>query len=805
MSDSLTTNSSKPQPRSDSQPKQPGESMSSNTGRMGANSLHNLEQNTLSETQYHIKNMCASTSGTGLRVRLHTATPTEARETTALRDMELSLDDAGPAEGEFEGWGSLSYLYLDHVSDAERTDCVHRESNEPNNSNELSPTNNSDELENTPNPSNAPVPSRCNQSNQSSHILRGSPTGPRTEASTPKIGVWAATAIAANDIVGSVLYTIGVVTVVAGKLAPVCLLLVSVTLFFPFSQIIRQVGSRIPLNGGVYSCMFLTSTKGMAAVAACCSILDYISTATVSASSAASYFYFEFGFLNVYWSSVGLLAIFGLLAMMGARESSSVSIAILCTHMVTMLLVAIACFHQFRTSGTSILASNVQTPSISPRGWPMDLFLGYCVGMLGVTGFETSSNYIEEQADGVFPKTLRNMCFLVLGTNPIMAFLALCVLPIDTIVANSSTVISVMADVSFGKWLRIAVAIDAVVVLCGGVLTAFVGASGLLESMASDNLLPSILLSRPKFNHPHLKKLFKQALPLIPIAFFTFSFLLFAMVDGNVTTLSLIFSMSFLSVLGMFALCSLIIRVRSEREAGGDGLEPTPAGVGVGTVLGAGVVLLAIIGNAINSPTMLQTFAIFFAGLLVLVYLVLNRVHFARVLVMLLSRASPEKLPSTHTESRKHGIVERWMAWVREARNRPVAYFTNGESLHHLNHVIQYVLQNEPTSRLIIVHCFETRSSIPKSLDANCRVLDHVYPDLRLDLVLVQCKFQGGVVARIAKKLAVQKVRYFWFCCFLLLKLMKGKNVRERICALFLDPGATRSTWEILKGFESYC
>ncbi|KAJ3248304.1 hypothetical protein HDU77_008163, partial [Chytriomyces hyalinus] len=408
--------------------------------------------------------MCASTSGTGLRVRVHLSAPTEARETRELatvRDFELSLDDAGPAEGEFEGWGSLSYLYLDHASDAERTVCVDGESNNMSN-------------ENTSNPSNATGASNCNQSNQSNLILRDSPPCPST--ANPKIGVWAATAIAANDIVGSVLYTIGVVTVVAGKLAPVCLLLVSATLFFPFSQIIRQVGSRIPLNGGVYSCMFLTSTKGMAAVAACCSILDYISTATVSASSAASYFYFEFGFLNVYWSSVGLLAIFGLLAMMGARESSSVSIAILCTHMVTMLLVAIACFHQFRTSGTSILASNFQTPSISPRGWPMDLFLGYCVGMLGVTGFETSSNYIEEQADGVFPKTLRNMCFLVLGTNPIMAFLALCVLPIDSIVANSSTVISVMADVSFGKWLRIAVAIDAVIVLCGGVLTAFVGA-----------------------------------------------------------------------------------------------------------------------------------------------------------------------------------------------------------------------------------------------------------------------------------------------------------------------------------------
>lgn len=35
---------------------------------------------------------------------------------------------------------------------------------------------------------------------------------------------------------------------------------------------------------------------------------------------------------------------------------------------------------------------------------PSDIYFGYCSGLLGVTGFETSANYIEEQKDGVFPK-----------------------------------------------------------------------------------------------------------------------------------------------------------------------------------------------------------------------------------------------------------------------------------------------------------------------------------------------------------------------------------------------------------------
>lgn len=40
---------------------------------------------------------------------------------------------------------------------------------------------------------------------------------------------------------------------------------------------------------------------------------------------------------------------------------------------------------------------------------PGALFFGFSVSLLGVSGFETSANYIEEQKEGVFAKTLRNM------------------------------------------------------------------------------------------------------------------------------------------------------------------------------------------------------------------------------------------------------------------------------------------------------------------------------------------------------------------------------------------------------------
>lgn len=53
-----------------------------------------------------------------------------------------------------------------------------------------------------------------------------------------------------------------------------------------------------------------------------------------------------------------------------------------------------------------------------------------------MSGFESSSNYIEEQKPGVFPKTLRNMWAITAMLNPTISVLSLFLLRIDEIEAN---------------------------------------------------------------------------------------------------------------------------------------------------------------------------------------------------------------------------------------------------------------------------------------------------------------------------------------------------------------------------------
>ncbi|KAJ3093253.1 hypothetical protein HDU96_002454, partial [Phlyctochytrium bullatum] len=103
-------------------------------------------------------------------------------------------------------------------------------------------------------------------------------------------------------------------------------------------------------------------------------------------------------------------------------------------------------------------------------------------------------------------------------------------------------------------------------------------------------------------------------------------------------------------------------------------------------------------------------------------------------------------------------VLDRVKKWVHNARDHPVAYFTDGEdSIHDLNTVIHYVLMNEPSSRLLVVHCYQREEDIPSGLEANCITLDHVYPNLRLDLVFVKAKWSVDIVGKIAKRIGVHR------------------------------------------------
>lgn len=245
--------------------------------------------------------------------------------------------------------------------------------------------------------------------------------------SAQKLKELAATAICGNDISSSCLYVSALAIIYARQYAWLALLIVAGVLFL-FRRIYGEVVGALPLNGGAYNALLNTTRKSTASLAATLTLLSYMATAVISASEAMHYVHSIWHQMPVVIATIVLLAIFMGLTILGIGESSKVAIGIFLFHLFSLTLLSAVCGIYLLKNGFSTLISNYQLPL--EGGFKQAIFFGFSAAMLGISGFESSANFVEEQATGVFPKTLRNMWIVVSVFNPLMAFLALSIIPI---------------------------------------------------------------------------------------------------------------------------------------------------------------------------------------------------------------------------------------------------------------------------------------------------------------------------------------------------------------------------------------
>ena len=419
------------------------------------------------------------------------------------------------------------------------------------------------------------------------------------DAHHPKLGQFASTAICGNDITSSCLYVSALAIGAAGSLAPFALLIVAAMLFL-FRKIYAEVVGALPLNGGAYNALLNTTSKSRASVAACLTILSYMATAVISANEAMHYGHILWHGLPVFWATIGLLGVFTVLTVMGISESANVAIFIFVTHLITLTLLVIAgvCFVFGTADGTKVATDNwnaeiavhekvePESPVADadtanaddsddehadaprkmvkkPRSFLYALFIGFGVALLGISGFESSANFVEEQEPGVFPKTLRNMWWAVSIFNPAMAFLAIALIPIDDIQSDKAYETQLLAIMglkslgggTLGKVFSYLISIDAVMVLSGAVLTSFVGVNGLVRRMTLDRCLPQSLMKTNSRGTTHR----------ILIAFFALCVSVHFITKGNILQLAGVYTISFLTVMALFAAGNILLKVKRAR------------------------------------------------------------------------------------------------------------------------------------------------------------------------------------------------------------------------------------------------
>ncbi|ETM02187.1 hypothetical protein L917_01302, partial [Phytophthora nicotianae] len=372
---------------------------------------------------------------------------------------------------------------------------------------------------------------------------------------------WLATAIIGNDFLGSVLYSVSNVAAKSGKLTPVPLLMVSIVVQL-YKLMYAEVITAIPMNGGTYNALLNTTSKPIATVAACLGILSYVATATVAAISAVHYLSTQVNIPTVA-CTIAILLAFGLLALLGIVANSRAALAIFLHHIVVLSTLAISCVI-YGIQNPTVFRENMQTefPDVIIAGKMLDgsaftaVFFGFGAAMLGITGFESSSNYVEEQASGVFRKTLRNAALPTTIFNISLGIGILAVVPLggdDGIYANADALLSKAAEVALGSWFSIWVSVDAFIVLSGSVLTSYVGICGLVRRLATDRVLPSFLAKTNQLrgtNH------------YIIAAFFLLSASLVLILNADSTIMNGVYTYAFLGLMALFASAAMLLKAK---------------------------------------------------------------------------------------------------------------------------------------------------------------------------------------------------------------------------------------------------
>lgn len=531
---------------------------------------------------------------------------------------------------------------------------------------------------------------------------------------------FAATALSGNDLTSSALYVVSISFAQAGWLAPVCLLLVA-ALLYAYRFIYSEVGSALPVNGGTYTALLHTTTKGLAATAATLSLLSYAATAVVSGTDAVEYLTQLFGAEPQFYYVVGLLLVFCLLTVYGIGESAMVAIVMFVAHLVTLVtLIGFTIVFAFG-DGFSTFAAAFSSPLPSSGGAAGAIFFGFGAALLGVSGFESSSNMIESIAPGQYPYVLRNMHIIVSVLNPLLALGTMAVLPMAEIQQSSGALLATVALRCGGPVLQTILGIDAFVVLSGAVLTAFVGVSGLMERMAQDECLPQLLLS---------KNTWRNTAHNIPIAFFLVTASLSLALGVDVDTLSGVYTISFLCVMQLFAIGALLLKRKRPSL-------PRTDRTRVRTVVVALLLTFAgLLANLLGKPDAVQFFLLYAMAMGAVVFCTFQRASILRVslpgLVSCLRRCSGlfgcrarrAVVPRSH---RPHGkgdddddtdadlhpedrlsCPERWLLRTfREASNKAVVFFAKHADLVLLNKAVLYVRDNEQASRVVVVHAVE--------------------------------------------------------------------------------------------------
>lgn len=373
------------------------------------------------------------------------------------------------------------------------------------------------------------------------------------------ISWWLGAGIIGADIGTSVFYSTGILFALVGFAAPWFVLLVVLAMWL--FKITYQEGCSVnPVNGGAYSMALSTMGRRTALVIGSLIILTYLATAVVSALSGAYYLSSLWGGGWPAWQIFAVAAIpivgFALLNLRGIKESARLVFVIAAVHFVILLVMDAWGLYLAFTQGAEWSRLWTGLGALTPYAF----LLGFAAAFLGITGFESAAQIVEEIEEPT-SRSIRRIytaiVLLVSITAPLSSALSLVLLSEEQVAAFKNNLLSGLALVEGGQIGLYILVFNAVFVLFAAVNTAYVAATGLMTTMSHQGNLPAAVLTRWVDKNPAL-----QGYPYVAIPFMIVCLGMLAVFPGAVDRLGEIYGMAFLGVMISYSLGVILMRMK---------------------------------------------------------------------------------------------------------------------------------------------------------------------------------------------------------------------------------------------------
>lgn len=362
-----------------------------------------------------------------------------------------------------------------------------------------------------------------------------------------RLNWWLAAGLVGADIGTSVFYSTGILLPFVGFAAPFFILIVALAMWL-FKATYQEGTAVTPINGGAYTMVLQTVGRRVALVVGSMTILSYLATAVVSALSGAYYLSSlwpegSWHTLLIVITATVPIVTFAVLNLFGLKESTRLVFGIAAFHFGMLIVMDLWGLFIAFTHGAHWDRLSHGLVSLGPKG----ALMGFASAFLGITGFESAAQIVEEIELPTF-QSMRKIYVTIVGlvsfTAPVSSMLALILLSDQQIKQYSDNILSGLAFVIGGRPLLVLLVLNACLTLFAAVNTAYAGATGLITTMGRQGNLPIIVLQQ----WTERVKAFK-GYPFVALPFMLLCMMLLISLPGSVDQLGSIYGMAFLGVM----------------------------------------------------------------------------------------------------------------------------------------------------------------------------------------------------------------------------------------------------------------